>query len=228
MEISMRNKPVCIPPYLSTRVWGRLSAARRDDHLQYVLSIPPLIKQLRLVDTRSSVPGRRWRRSRLIRILELIIHKLERITLSPTPTSPRLGVRALADPLFQSLDPTFVAIQDGVPRGRTFLQVLKELRHAIAYVRVLLAKQRASRSRQVGDLNPDLLLVESEGGLDFPQLPLQAISLKERLASTGRANPITLTRSLSVLLISHSRSAIATLCIIALLVGRLFWKASLS
>src|ERR1700753_3911962 len=108
MEVSLRYNLVCIPPYLSTRVWGRLSAAGRDDHLQHLLSIPPFINQLRLVDTWSSVPGRWWRRSGLIRILELILHQLERITLSPTPTNPGLSVRALADLLLQSLDPNLV------------------------------------------------------------------------------------------------------------------------
>ena len=139
-EVSLRNNAEYIPPYLSTRVWGRLSAARRDNHLQSLLPIPPFVNQLQLVDTRSSVPGRRWRRSRLIRILEFIIHQLERITLSPAPTNPGLGVRTLADPFLQSLDPAFVVVQDGVPRSRTFLQVLKDLRHAITDVGVLLAE----------------------------------------------------------------------------------------
>ena len=193
-------------------------------------SVTPLVNQLWLVDTRSPVPRRRWRRSRIIRVLKFVIHYLERITSSPTPTSPRLGVRTLADPLLQSLDPTLVVVQHGVPRSRTFLQVLKELRHAITDVRVLLAEQRASRRRQVGNLNPDLFLVKSEGSLDFPQFPLQAVTLEESLVSNGRVIPDTTspTRSRSALLISHSHSAIATLCIIALLVGRLFWNASLS
>ena len=140
MEVSLRHNLVCIPPYLSTQVWGRLSAARRHHHLQSLLPIPPLVDQLWLLNTRSSVPRRWWRRSRLIRILEFLIHQLERITLSSTPTSPRLGVRTLADPLFQSLDPAFVVVQDGVLRNGTFLQVLEELQHAIADMGVLLAE----------------------------------------------------------------------------------------
>ena len=71
-----------------------------------------------------------------------------------------------------------VAIQDGVPRGRTFLQVLKELRHMVTDVRVLLAEQRTNRRGKVGNLDPDLFLMESEGGLDFPQFPLQAVTLR--------------------------------------------------
>ena len=59
-----------------------------------------------------------------------------------------------------------------------FLQVLKELRHAIANMGVLLAEQRARRRRQVGNLDPNLFLVESEGSLDLPQFSLQAVSLK--------------------------------------------------
>ena len=43
---------------------------------------------------------------------------------------------------------------------------------------VLLAEQRAGRRRKVGNLNPDLFLVESEGGLDLPQFPLQAVTLR--------------------------------------------------
>ena len=48
--------------------------------------------------------------------------------------------------------------------------------------------------------------------------------------SNDRVTPDTTspTRSRSALLISHNHSAIATLCIIALLIGKLFWNASLS
>ena len=79
-------------------------------------------------------------------------------------------------------------------------------------------------------MNPDLFLVESEGGLDLPQFPFQVVALEEQLISNDRVTPDTTspTRSRSALLISHNRSAIAMLCIIALLIGRLFWKALLS
>ena len=76
-----------------------------------------------------------------------------------------LGKWGSAPSVLQSLDPTFVVIQDGVPRSRTLLQVLKELQHAIADMGVLFAEQRAGRRRQVGNLDSDLFLVEGEGSV---------------------------------------------------------------